>query len=227
MKTCTKCGLPKVRARGLCKKHYEEWLSLNPERAWKKTEYPSDEDLVTMAKRFDKLRELAAELGISQGSLRDYLKIRPQLREDVTRTIKDNKVRIDPKDSKLRWKLKNPDKVREYNRRWGRNQDPAKRAKWNSYNRERRANLSASVMTDEDVEYATLLRKDPCSYCLTYDSPTIDHIIPIEGGGTSEWQNLTLACHSCNSSKNDDLLLKFMLRKAIEADTLRSLERSR
>lgn len=36
--------------------------------------------------------------------------------------------------------------------------------------------------------------------------PTIDHIIPLNKGGTHTWNNIKLACHICNSKKSDRLL---------------------
>lgn len=36
--------------------------------------------------------------------------------------------------------------------------------------------------------------------------PTRDHVIPIAKGGTHTWDNVRLACHKCNSIKNDRLL---------------------
>ena len=36
--------------------------------------------------------------------------------------------------------------------------------------------------------------------------PTRDHVIPVAKGGTHTWDNVRLACHKCNSIKNDRLL---------------------
>lgn len=217
---CTECGLEKVKARNLCKKHYELWLANNTERACTKTNYPSDPEMVALAGKFSSMTDMASHLGIRRESLRDYLKIRPDLDAAVREKFKSNKV--GPVESRNRWRAKNPEKVREINRRWAKNQDPAKRAKWNHYNRERRKNLDAAIMNEDDLYFIEVIRKDPCSYCGTFGTPTVDHVIPVEKDGTSEWENFAGACQSCNSSKNDDLLLLFMLRKAAEADTLKS-----
>ena len=45
-----------------------------------------------------------------------------------------------------------------------------------------------------------------CAYChtptaITGARPVIDHILPEAAGGESEWENLCLACHSCNEFK--------------------------
>lgn len=217
--SCSVCGAPKIKARGMCKKDYELWLDANTERAWKRTLYPEDEDLVKLASGFKTLSEVAKSLGITRESFRDYLGRRPELRERVKAAVDTNKIGM--KASRLAWVRKNPEKVRDMNRKWARNQDPAIRAKWNSYNRERRKALTNGyVMTDDDVEFASILRSDPCSYCNAFGKPTIDHILPIESGGSSGWQNLAGACHSCNSSKNDTSLLRYLLRESTKAKEL-------
>jgi len=47
---------------------------------------------------------------------------------------------------------------------------------------------------------------DQCAYCHTLTSITgarlvIDHIVPEAAGGQTVWENLCLACHSCNEFK--------------------------
>lgn len=218
--TCVDCGEEKnIRARSRCTTHYNTWLEDNSDRAWKKANYPSDDELVAMASKFYRLTDLATELGITKESLRCYLKIRPHLKSSVQVVLDSNKVRIGVATSRKNWRAKNPEKVRAINRRWAKNQDPAKRAKWNSYNRERRKNKEAMPMDVESVEFASIVRNDPCSYCHSYESPTLEHVIPIELGGDSHWTNLAGACHSCNSSKNDTPLLQYLLREAVKSDT--------
>lgn len=226
---CVGCGaLKKIRARNLCRKCYNLWLDANPERAWQKTAYPSDEELVKRASTHRTMKALADELGVSREAFRDYLQIRPSLDKEVRRLIKKNM--DDTQDeaisaAKARWRKANPDKVREINRRWAKNQDPAKRSRWNNYNRERRRNAERGyLMTEDDLYFCEIIRRDPCSYCSRFGRPTSDHIIPVVSGGTSEWMNLAGACQSCNSSKNDEHLLKFMLRRALETDALKKKE---
>lgn len=45
----------------------------------------------------------------------------------------------------------------------------------------------------------------PCVVC-GCESDTIDHIVPISGGGTNDPLNLQPMCRSCNSTKNSSLL---------------------
>jgi len=38
------------------------------------------------------------------------------------------------------------------------------------------------------------------------NSPTLDHIVPLSRGGSSELHNLCLSCKSCNNDKGDSIL---------------------
>jgi len=45
-----------------------------------------------------------------------------------------------------------------------------------------------------------------CQYCntpYTKQSLTLDHVIPISKGGTTEWNNIVAACNPCNSKKGN------------------------
>lgn len=53
-----------------------------------------------------------------------------------------------------------------------------------------------------------------CVYCGGDDYLTIDHIIPLKLGGNDEFENLTVACRSCNSKKNARLSID--LQKQVE-----------
>lgn len=67
-------------------------------------------------------------------------------------------------------------------------------------------------LTPEAKEFIPILAADPCAYC---GAPTesIDHIVPVAGGGTGEAMNLIGACSLCNCSKHSTPLLLFMLRR--------------
>ena len=48
--------------------------------------------------------------------------------------------------------------------------------------------------------------KGKCQYCnknLSYNSSTIDHVIPRSKGGSSMWNNLVLCCGPCNIKKGN------------------------
>lgn len=45
-----------------------------------------------------------------------------------------------------------------------------------------------------------------CQYCGCTRSLTIDHVIPRSRGGQDTWENLVVACHTCNTKKGNKLL---------------------
>jgi len=134
------------------------------------------------------------------------------------------------------WRDANREKARGYSRaqyhrapekaaaRWAswaaRNPDAVKAAQVR-YQQTDKARVNAAVkaatrrglVTDEwTAGYVAVLLGDPCSYCGA-PGGTVDHIIPVSKGGTSEWHNLTAACGFCNSSKRDHDLIGFLSRK--------------
>ena len=48
--------------------------------------------------------------------------------------------------------------------------------------------------------------KNSCMYCGSTRRLTIDHVIPRCKGGDDSWENLTVACSTCNTKKGDKLL---------------------
>lgn len=55
------------------------------------------------------------------------------------------------------------------------------------------------------VSRKTLLRRDAhqCQYCGNRKQLTIDHIIPRSKGGKHTWDNVVIACATCNGRKGD------------------------
>lgn len=50
-----------------------------------------------------------------------------------------------------------------------------------------------------------------CQYCgskLTSKTATLDHVLPSSKGGKTTWDNCTLACSACNSSKGNNEKIK-------------------
>lgn len=125
------------------------------------------------------------------------------------------------------WEARNPEKRRLYQKNADANRDPIKRkqqlaeakARYRKTDKFREANrrdqrnrrLDRDEMT---IEYANIIADDPCSYC-GETGGTIDHILPRKLGGSNLWVNLTSACGSCNSSKQDKNLLEFLVEQLI------------
>jgi hypothetical protein len=45
-----------------------------------------------------------------------------------------------------------------------------------------------------------------CQYCGSTRKLTIDHVMPRSRGGGDTWENMVVACSSCNTKKSDRLL---------------------
>lgn len=197
----------------------ERIYALLPERY--ANNYPSDEEMVALMEEHRNFGGVAKACGVIRESLKDYLRIRPELKARMEQhSVKREWESRSPEERKAiqreqarKWSAKeqkaNPERKRENNRRWGKNQSPEKRAKWNNYNRLRRREVTTPLRAEDIPEH---LYGDPCSYCGEAGG-TVDHIVPIKDDGTNDPENLTAACHSCNCSKNDRPLLHFMLSK--------------
>lgn len=56
-----------------------------------------------------------------------------------------------------------------------------------------------------------------CLYCckkLSYETATVDHIIPKSKGGGNAWDNLAICCLPCNQLKADKILKCQVLPKS-------------
>lgn len=106
------------------------------------------------------------------------------------------------------WREANPEKVKAHKR----NGLASQRAR-RSTDEGRRANAAAArarrLGRDRvALEYAEIIRRDPCSYCGAPPASEVDHIDPVVKGGANSWDNLTAACRECNSHKRDRPLLE-------------------
>lgn len=66
-----------------------------------------------------------------------------------------------------------------------------------------------------------------CQYCGATRKLTIDHIIPRSRGGGDDWDNLVVACSSCNIKKGDKYLEQTgmkLLKKPVQPRTHLDIE---
>lgn len=52
------------------------------------------------------------------------------------------------------------------------------------------------------------VKGNKCHWCprlLTLDNSTIEHIVPLDRGGTNGWDNIVLACEQCNNFRGHDM----------------------
>lgn len=104
------------------------------------------------------------------------------------------------------WRESNREQHRATSRQWQLDNREQYRLRMRDSMRRRRLGRDA-----EAVEYADVLRGDPCSYCGDV-CEHIDHIVPVTRGGGNDWTNLTAACSPCNSQKRSTPMLEFMRR---------------
>lgn len=233
--TCTRRN---IKARGLCRGHYEDWISdpINANLKHKKGEsnYPKDSELIALFAEHKTFNGVARAIGVRRESLRDYLKSRPVLdkacRANLKQRLTPEQRRANDKAAKRKYRYANPETVKANKRKWSSGRDSDTVRKWNRHNRQKRADaLAAFDMTPEDKllsqDYEDILRGDPCSYCGEPPTSTVDHIQSVFAGGTDQWYNKTSACLSCNSSKREKDLLQFLLWR-IERQQLSKAETS-
>lgn len=102
--------------------------------------------------------------------------------------------------------LTNPDRVRAAQKKYE-NSRPG----WVAYKAQlRRARKKANgVFVIRAKEFMSLYKK-PCFYCGS-KTEHVDHVIPIARGGRHSIGNLVPACASCNLSKQDKLLMEWII----------------
>ena len=83
------------------------------------------------------------------------------------------------------------------------------RAKLNKGLREQTMSMS-SLYQDERLKMTV---PQACYYCGNRLNLSVDHLIPRIKGGTDDSDNLIWACRSCNSSKRDKDMLRWMTDK--------------
>lgn len=101
----------------------------------------------------------------------------------------------------LRWQESNPDKKRSIDRDWKKN-NPEKVAAKRHRHQTRKTQAGGSYTA---AEWKTLVKQygGRCACCGKKTKLTFDHVIPVSKGGTSDISNGQPLCISCNSRKGD------------------------
>lgn len=170
------------------------------------------EDIIAKAKRQAEANPDAVKAYKQKHYLRN--------REEVLAAQKDPEVRKIRAERQRAYALKNAEKVaaykQEYNQReqtralrLARRRSPAGKA---AAHRRR-----GTPFTPDAVDYLSVILADPCVFCGA-PSDSVDHIVPVSGGGTGDWDNVAPACMRCNAAKNNRPLLSFMLRRVNQGD---------
>lgn len=112
------------------------------------------------------------------------------------------------RESQVRWRLANPEKVRATNgRRWARTQE------------------APGTFSDLDIRSMLTAQRHRCAapHCRIDISQnySVDHKMPLSRGGSNWPDNLQLLCASCNSSKRDRTMEEWqsaLVRRGIHCD---------
>lgn len=100
------------------------------------------------------------------------------------------------------WRRNNTERARENERRW-QAENPGKRAAKNHRYKAKKRGSGGSYTAAEFRELCNHYG-NRCLRCGRCDLPlTVDHVVPLDLGGTSDISNLQPLCQPCNSSKNN------------------------
>jgi 5-methylcytosine-specific restriction endonuclease McrA len=143
--------------------------------------------------------------------IKNYHKEHPEkCREAVHKYNIANKEKIKEREKKYR--LANPERVKENYRKYRKAHIfRVREEKRNRSMRER--NAPGDGITDIQEKQLYEEYNYICAYCNKIKSVselTIDHIIPLNKGGSHDISNVVPACKSCNCSKQDKSLLFYM-----------------
>lgn len=112
--------------------------------------------------------------------------------------------------NKRAWRKKNPERAAAIRER---SYAKTSRAYYALAARKRKAlkmNAPGRGVTAQDWAEILELFGGKCAYCLTADATSMDHVVPITRGGAHDPENIVPACKSCNCSKNNKSLLRFV-----------------
>lgn len=99
-----------------------------------------------------------------------------------------------------------PERVRARRRAWVKTQNGI------LANRAARHKRRGAPYTPAALEWIASLVDPICAYCGRM-ATEIDHIVPVNRGGTGDKDNLVPACRRCNARKGDMTLAEFLVRK--------------
>lgn len=109
-----------------------------------------------------------------------------------------------------KYRIKNPEKVKEFRKRWLRN-NPGITALTSANNRVRRKFLmNGNKILKSEWDALKNNYKFLCAYCDRREPLGMDHNIPLSRGGEHNISNILPACRSCNSKKHTKTAAEFM-----------------
>lgn len=139
-----------------------------------------------------------------------YQREHPEVQQKASAKYKaTNRERILPKvrERSARWRAQNRDKDRAAALRWQKTNPDAYRANQHRYRTQKKGN-GGSYTAAEWQELKA--RYDHRCLCCGRQEPeivlTVDHVVPVARGGSSDIANIQPLCLSCNCSKQDRVI---------------------
>lgn len=123
-----------------------------------------------------------------------------------------------PENYKKRWKKyydKNKDKLSEYKRNYKKEHPDIAQKQWMDTKTKRKRLKKENGFFEISQKEFNKIRNSPCAWCGTEENITVDHVIPLDRGGRHSIGNLQPLCLSCNSSKNNKLMIEWKRYKKI------------
>ncbi len=117
--------------------------------------------------------------------------------------------------NKTNWRKKHPEQHRACQQAWNRNNLAYLVAAAARYNARKKA-ASGSGVTPKQWQEILAASLGICAYCNQRRPLEMEHIEPLNKGGSHDTDNIAAACRSCNSSKNDTSLAIWLARLAIQ-----------
>jgi len=108
-----------------------------------------------------------------------------------------------------KYRQDNPDSSRKSSKIWYQNNKDIRRA----LDEKRRARkLNQLGWLPDNYEYLLwVIQEGLCAYCVeVLDMYHLDHKMPLSKGGFHDWDNVCLACPSCNLRKNAKTVEEFL-----------------
>jgi len=207
-KQCSKCGETKSTCEfGKNRKHKDGLRSQCKTCTAEANKIYRDSHLEQIA--FNKKRyNDAHRKQIAAHGRRYYETHRKQIAAYAKRWYEENRER-DAENSK-RYRESHREEKRECERRRYAENPEVSAAKA----RTRRARIAGAAVEDLDIQEVFDYWGPMCAYCGSTDDLTLDHIVPLSQGGSHSFDNLCVACRSCNASKGAKKLIEWMWCKA-------------
>jgi len=135
-------------------------------------------------------------------SLKDPQKYREYMREYYYKNL--DKQRASRRKSTKKYRLKYPERSKVSSARYKKENPDKIRAILNA--RRTRQTQAGGSFTEKEWNILCKKCKSRCACCGKRRRLTVDHIIPVSKGGTSDISNIQPLCQSCNSKKRDKVV---------------------